>query len=103
MARLAAAARDVRLVLAGQCPNQGYIGYLNAHLAFLGIADQTLILQDFPDFQKLQTLSACDVFVSPVDSIQETFGIAVVEAMAHARPVVATSWSGYRDLVADGA
>src|SRR5262249_20758147 len=46
--------------------------------------------------------AACDVFVSPVDSIQETFGLSVLEAMAHARPVVASSWSGYRDLVVHG-
>ena len=36
------------------------------------------------------------------DNIQETFGLAVIEAMASGLPVVATDWDGYRDLVADG-
>src|SRR5262249_44974708 len=45
---------------------------------------------------------AADVFTSLSDNIQETFGLAVVEAMACGLPVVATDWNGYRDLVADG-
>ncbi len=45
---------------------------------------------------------AADVFVSPSDNIQETFGLAVIEAMASGLPVVASDWDGYRDLVADG-
>ena len=45
---------------------------------------------------------AADVFVSPSDNIQETFGLAVVEAMASGLPVVASDWDGYRDLVVDG-
>jgi len=102
VARLAASGREVNLILAGQSPNSGYIAHLRAHLGVLHLADRTLILENFPEFLKSSILASCDVFVSPVDSIQETFGIAVVEAMAHARPVVATSWSGYRDLVVEG-
>ena len=49
-----------------------------------------------------QVWHAADVFVSPSDNIQETFGLAVVEAMASGLPVVASDWDGYRDLVDDG-
>jgi len=35
-------------------------------------------------------------------SRREGFGVACLEAMAHARPVVATSVGGLRDLVVDG-
>ena len=45
---------------------------------------------------------AADLFVSPSDSIQETFGLAVLEAMAVGLPVVASDWDGYRDIVRDG-
>lgn len=45
---------------------------------------------------------AADLFASPSDSIQETFGLAVLEAMASGLPVIASDWNGYRDLVVDG-
>lgn len=45
---------------------------------------------------------AADIFVSPVDNIQETFGLAPLEAMAAGLPVVVSDWDGYRDTVRDG-
>ncbi|WP_114988899.1 glycosyltransferase family 4 protein [Synechococcus sp. N19] len=51
---------------------------------------------------KRQALAAADVAVSLVDNAQETFGLAVAEAMAAGLPLVASDWSGYRDLVRDG-
>lgn len=45
---------------------------------------------------------AADVFASLADSIQETFGLVIVEAMACGLPVIASDWNGYRDLVVDG-
>ncbi len=102
VARLAVSGRDVRLVLAGQSPSAAYMAHLRAHLGALQLTNRTLIFENFQEFLKSSLFAACDVFVSPVDSIQETFGIALLEAMAHARPVVATGWSGYHDLVIDG-
>ena len=51
---------------------------------------------------KRQALAAADVAVSLVDNAQETFGLAVAESMAAGLPLVASDWSGYRDLVRDG-
>ena len=43
-----------------------------------------------------------DVFLSLADNIQESFGLAPIEAMASGLPVVATDWDGYRDTVTNG-
>ena len=52
--------------------------------------------------EKQLALAAADVFCSPADNLQETFGLSLLEAMASELPVVASDWSGYRDLVVDG-
>lgn len=41
----------------------------------------------------MRRIRACDVYVSP--SLQEAGGISVLEAMACARPVIATAWGGH--------
>jgi glycosyltransferase involved in cell wall biosynthesis len=46
--------------------------------------------------------SACDVFISLSDNIQETFGLTLIEAMAAGKPVIATDWDGYRQTVRHG-
>jgi alpha-maltose-1-phosphate synthase len=46
--------------------------------------------------------AAADVFTSFSDNIQESFGLAPVEAMAAGLPAVVSDWDGYRDTVTDG-
>ena len=46
--------------------------------------------------------TASDMAISLVDCLQETFGLAPVEAMASGLPVVVSNWDGYRDTVVDG-
>jgi glycosyltransferase involved in cell wall biosynthesis len=45
---------------------------------------------------------AADIFTSLSDNIQETYGLAPVEAMAAGLPSVVTDWNGYRDTIRDG-
>jgi starch synthase len=52
--------------------------------------------------QKQLCLAAADVFCSPADNLQETFGLSLLEAMAAELPVLASDWNGYRDLVEPG-
>ncbi len=52
---------------------------------------------EFPD----GLWAAADVFCSPVDNIQESFGLSPVEAMAAGLPSVISDWDGYRDTVRD--
>lgn len=69
--------------------------------ARLGINDALVVLTDVQD--ALEELYACaDVFVSPADSLQESFGLAVLEAMACGVPQVVSDWNGYRDTVVEG-
>ncbi len=46
--------------------------------------------------------SGADFFLSPSDNMQETFGLAVAEAMAYGLPAIVSDWNGYRDLVKHG-
>jgi glycosyltransferase involved in cell wall biosynthesis len=46
--------------------------------------------------------AGADVFCSLADNIQETFGIAPIEAMAAGLPVVVSDWDGYKDTVRHG-
>lgn len=46
-----------------------------------------------------EALSGSDIFTFPIDNIQETFGLAPIEAMAAGLPVVTSDWDGMRDTV----
>ncbi len=99
---LFAARADCSLVLAGQDVADQYGGEVRALAGRLGIAERLTVITNFPHFVKPLIYSACDVFVSPVDNLQETFGLSVIEAMACGLPVVAADWSGYKDTVVHG-
>jgi glycosyltransferase involved in cell wall biosynthesis len=53
--------------------------------------------------RRLAAFSAAEMFLFPIDNLQESFGIAPVEAMAAGLPVVASDWDGIRDTVGGGA
>jgi glycosyltransferase involved in cell wall biosynthesis len=46
-----------------------------------------------------EILSGGDIFTFPIDNIQETFGLAPIEAMAAGLPLVVSDWDGMRDTV----
>ena len=52
--------------------------------------------------ERRRAWSSADLFISLSDSIQETFGLTPIEAMAAGLPVVVTDWDGYKDTVRDG-
>lgn len=53
--------------------------------------------------RRLAALSAAEMFLFLIDNLQESFGIAPVEAMAAGLPLVASDWDGIRDTVDGGA
>ena len=82
---LAAATRSMQLVVAGDGPLRARV-------------PQAL---GFVPHDRLQDLYARAAVVA-CPSRREGFGVACLEAMAHARPVVAADVGGLRDLVVDG-
>lgn len=53
--------------------------------------------------ERSAALSGADVFVFAIDNIQETFGLAPIEAMAAGLPVLVSDWDGLRDTVSPDA
>ena len=92
---------DVQLVLAGARQGTKTPEMLGLWSKVLKIDDRVTLKIDFADAEKRVLLSAADVFVSPVDNLQETFGQSVIEALAAGVPVVASDFDGYKDTVDD--
>ncbi|GAA4681561.1 hypothetical protein GCM10023347_40550 [Streptomyces chumphonensis] len=89
------------LVIAGDSTG-GEADRLNARVRALGLEHRVLLVENPSRRTKGLLHSAADVFLQLGDNSQETFGLAVIEAMAYGLPVIASDWSGYRDTVVDG-
>ncbi len=91
--------QDFYLVIAGREGSGGYGAALEKRANDLGIGERLRIIRNFSYELKPTIYSAADIFVSPADNVQETFGLTLLEAMASELPVIASDWSGYRELV----
>lgn len=96
-----AGAPPVYLLLAGARQGTKTPEMLELWARHLGIADRLRLKVDFTDAEKRDLLAAGDLFVSPVDNVQETFGQSVIEAMAAGLPVIASDFDGYKDTVTE--
>ncbi len=92
----------VHLILAGWAAHPAVLEAFKTGAGDLAPNVRTTFLDGRDARIRRSVWHAANVFVSPSDSIQETFGLSVVEAMASGLPVVASNWNGYRDLVLDG-
>lgn len=90
---------DPVLLLAGSRQGSPYVDMIGMWAQGLGINDSVHILSDFDEDNKADIYAAADLFVSPCDNPQETFGLTVVEAMAAGLPVVVSDYDGYRETV----
>jgi D-inositol-3-phosphate glycosyltransferase len=93
--------RKLTLILAGT-ERADYGLAVEEYARTLDLGPRVLVQRNFPASQRHLLHAAADIFVSPVDNIQETFGLTPIEAMACGVPQVVTDWDGYRDTVADG-
>ncbi len=90
--------KKLLLVLAGGAEEENVASFQRT-CKEIGIGDKVQFRPNFEDEEKPLLYGACDIFVSLIDSLQETFGIAAVEAMACGRSVVLSDFDGYKELV----
>ena len=95
IARLKSLGIDIRADIAGSGPSESE---LHSAVDRLALADRVHFLGWREDISDL--LSSWDLLVMP--SLDEGFPIAVLQAMAEARPVVASKVGGLTELVVDG-
>ncbi|MGI9146790.1 MAG: glycosyltransferase family 4 protein [Chloroflexota bacterium] len=97
---------QARLVLAGLAMDSSpdgrgdYRDYLMRRIAALGLGDAVTLPGYLPRSEMPQFYAALDVLAHP--AIEEPFGLAVVEAMACSRPVVAANGGGIPEIIRDG-
>lgn len=94
-ARLASMGIEVQVEIAGSGPSEISLRDL---VASLGLVDRVRFLGWQVDVDRL--LASWDLLVIP--SLEEGFPLSVLEAMAAARPVVASRVGGLSELVVDG-
>ncbi len=88
---------DVQLVVVGSgLFGYAYKGYLDREVERNVYWAGLVANEDRPKYYR-----ACDVFCSPAIG-HESFGIVLLEAMATARPVVASDITGYRTVLTSG-
>ena len=92
---------NVLLILAGSGAPED-IALVESIVGHLGITENVRIETNFDLARKRQLYGASDFFVSLADNHQETFGLTLIEAMAHGLPVIASDFDGYRDIIAEG-
>ena len=92
----------VVLVIAGQAASEPMARLFRSGLADICPAVRAVFVDGKDAGAYRQAWAGADLFISLADSIQETFGLTPLEAMAAGLPALVSDWNGYRDTVRDG-
>jgi glycosyltransferase involved in cell wall biosynthesis len=93
------AGRRLHLILLGNSPDDYSRNvFIKGAAALMPAVGFHVLAHEGPAL-RLAALSAADMFLFPIDNLQESFGIAPVEAMAAGLPCVVSDWDGLRDTV----
>ena len=99
LARLAPEFPELRLLVLGR--REVYDAEFAALARELGVAERVVATGWLEGDELQRALAAVDVFVTPSICF-DTFGMVNLEAMEHAKPVVATEFGGSPEVVVDG-
>jgi len=102
LGKLAQSARRVHLVLCGGFADDAAGQAFREAAAQLCPSVRLCVADDRAVASRTDALAAADVFLSLADNVQESFGLAALEAMAAGLPCIVSDWNGYRDTVRDG-
>ena len=91
--------RPLALVLAGSAGEFEYADEVDRLTRQMGLAGSVHIVRNVAEGDIPAFYAAADIFASPSDNIQETFGQSLIEAMASGLPIVCSDWNGYREIV----
>lgn len=75
---------------------------IESYIQKMQLGQHVKIFKKFDYSKRNYLYSTADVYTSPIDSIQETFGLTPIEAMACGVPQIVSDWNGYRDTVRHG-
>jgi glycosyltransferase involved in cell wall biosynthesis len=92
---------DRQLAIVGPGRDEKYLAQLNALVAELGIAGDVVFVGGVPLEETVQFYQAADVCVYP--SLNETFGLPILEAMACGCPVVTSDTSAMPETAGGAA
>lgn len=94
--------KKIVLVISGEdSPEVPYYLYIKKYISELELEDKVILI-DYNTNDNTSIYGAADVFTSPIDNVQETFGLTVIEAMACGIPQVVSDWDGYKETVKHG-
>ena len=93
--------RQLQLVIGGTGTPE-YVAELREAAVEFGVADRVDFRGNVQPEERHLLYANADLFLSPVDNMQETLGNTPLEALACGVPQVVADWDGYRDMVVDG-
>jgi len=88
---------NAKLVIAGKGSEKEKLEKIVTELKFQG---KVIFTGFVSENEKWSLLERCDIFVLP--SVVEAFGIALIEAMACGKPVIATNVGPFPEIIKDG-